>query len=156
MLKMQSKVDVAMSISGIVREVQLYRSEGKCHVFQSRLGFPMPFVLLLFGFRFWLCQLQVFPNTYSPRDLSHLHCQQVSHWRMWNTLATKLRLQSLLWRLPRKALLPLLPARAKVSAQHLEQPHVCNFLLALSLSIAKRWKASPASCPQRQAIRQLV
>lgn len=51
---------------------------------------------------------------------------------------------------------PPSPCWGTSQCQHLEQPHACCLLLAPSLSTTKRWKVSPASCPQRQAIGQLV
>lgn len=122
-LRLHSKADVAMSTSCIIREAQLYRPQAACPFFYSRCEFPLlPLVFLLLGFKFWLSQLSVLPKHQFPRDLSCLHHQQVSHWRMWSTFPAQLRLQSLLQGLPGKAPLPLPPAGAQVSASTLSNP----------------------------------
>lgn len=65
-LRLHSKADVAMSTSCIIREAQLYRPQAACPFFYSRCEFPLlPLVFLLLGFKFWLSQLSVLPNTNS-------------------------------------------------------------------------------------------
>lgn len=65
-LRLHSKADVAMSTSCIIREAQLYRPQAACPFFYSKFEFPLlPLVFLLLGFKFWLSQLSVLPDTNS-------------------------------------------------------------------------------------------
>lgn len=154
-LRLHSKADVAMSTSCIIREAQLYRPQAACPFFYSRCEFPLlPLVFLLLGFKFWLSQLSVLPNTNSQgtclafiTSRCHIEGCEVPF-------------------LPSSGFSPCSrvcrgkprspsPCWGTSQRQHLEQPHAWG-LLAPSLSTTKRWKASLDSYPQHQAIRQLV
>lgn len=155
-LRLQSKVDVAMSTSCVIREAQLYRPQAVHPFFYSTSSSPFCllfffYLALNFGLASYQCSQTPIPKGLvlpsSPagvtlKDVKYLCC-------------------------PAQAAVPargiagesptlLSPCCGTSQRQHLKQPHACCLLLAPSLSTTKRWKVSPASCPQHQAIGQLV
>lgn len=145
-----------MSTSCVIREVQLYRPQAVCPFFYSRFEFSLlPFVFLLLGFKFWLSQLPVLPDTDSQGTCLALITSRCHIEGCEVPLPPSSGCSPCsgdCWGKPRSPS----PCWGTSQRQHLEQPHACCLLLAPSLSTTKRWKVSPASCSQRQAIRQLV
>lgn len=153
MLKLQSKADVAMSTSCVIREAQLYRSQAVRPFFYSK-GFFFLFcfdLALDFGLASCQCSqtpipkrlvLPSLPAGVTLKDVKHPCCRP-------RAAVPALGIAG-------ESPAPPSPCRGRSQRQHLEQPRAHSFLLAPSLSTAKRWKASPASCLQHQAIRQLV
>lgn len=129
-LRLQSKADVAMSTSCVIREAQLYRPQAGCPFFYSRFEFPfLPFAFLLLGLKFWLSQWSVLPDTDSQGTCLALITGRCHIEGCESTCAAQLRLQSLLQGLLGKAPFPLSPAGAQISASTLSNPMPVVFYL---------------------------